>query len=247
MAVAIGDVLPGMVPPGPGGYPPQPVPVGAPSWYQTAPPATAEVGQGAREYFQQLIANMLLPQFLEPTTQAETARWLGRSAPTGYAGYQNIALPTGAGAALPPGQLMTPEQLALITSQLDYNTLMGQVPEALRTTFTADDPERKQALADVKSGIDWMREYLQTGAQGLGPGKTRSELAYTAKHLETLGREAQAEPGVSGLYATLAENILNPVTQRAPLSGLFGRSRALSTPSGEYRRGGVAFRNPTVV
>jgi hypothetical protein len=216
--------------------------VAPPDWWLGKAPAKGIAGSTPKDLIQQVVANMALPYMAgDPTTQAETAQWLARSHPTAYGEYADVPVARG---IVPPGQQISAAAIEDLVSRLDYDKLRGLLTGEQQKMLGKEESEQERA--DIKAGTRWLKEYLQTGAGALGRGKTRAEQLFAKKHMETLMREAQKEPGVSGLYATLAENILNPIYGRAPASGIFG-SRALTRPTGDYMRGGIASRSPTAL
>jgi hypothetical protein len=244
--------MPSSTPPGGGGgaaAPPAPVapvaPGGAapvpPAWYQAAVPGQS-TGVSPQDYLQQVIYNQMLP-YMDPITQRETALWLARDNPQAYGAYGGLD-PTGG--AMPPLAPPIPGAAALggLTSSLDFNTLLGTLPSAskkqqnLLSQIRGNTPQS----APLRAGVGWLQEALRTAMGGL-PGSTRAQQQLAGGHLTTLMKEAEREPNRGGLYTTLFQNLMNPITQRAPTSGLFGAGRALSNPAGGFRRKGVAFRN----
>lgn len=136
--------------------------------------------------------------------------------------------------------LLSQAAINYLANALDWNTLQKNLPLNIQTDLSK--PENAKALDDILAGTRWLQEALRTASGAVGG--IRSQQALAGSHLTTLMREAEQEPLRAGLYTTLFENLMNPILPEAPLSGLFGASRALKLPSGQYRRGNVAFRNP---
>lgn len=228
-------------PPAPVAPVPAPTPAPPPpdpytDWYQAAAPAQAE-GTTIDNYIQQAIYNQMIP-YMDPITQRETALWLARANPTAYSKYAGLD-PVGGNVPLTAGQagpLGAQGAVGNLAGTLDFSKILGGLPKAVQ------DKIKPTTALGARSGVGWLQEALRT-AMGGTKGTTRAKQQLAGGHLATLMREAGQEPGRGGMYKTLFENLMNPIRQRAPASGLFGSGRALSNPAGSFRRKGVAFRN----
>jgi hypothetical protein len=122
----------------------------------------------------------------------------------------------------------------------------GPLSDAQKQSIATQMSKQNVAAGqDVMSGLGWLREAMNIARGGVKGKSTRAQQKLAGEHLATLFREAEKEPGRAGRYTTMFENLVNPVLARAPQSGIFGFSRALSQPAGEFRRKNIAFRNPT--
>lgn len=197
------------------------------------------------DYMRQQVYNVGL-NYLDPTSRAATARYLSTSSPQLYGDYEQTftegSAPT---AATDTAQAM--RQAAERTRQAAEAFTLPTIAQ------TFDPNSRVQAILgsiggtglptgrqDLEAGLGWMRRYLNEAAGAMGPDSTRQDRLRAQERLQTLEREAQEGPAAQ--FMTLAENITNPVTQTAQLEGIFDR-RALQRKSGDYKRGGVAYRN----
>lgn len=129
----------------------------------------------------------------------------------------------------------TPQQLAAAAGGLGWQNQVGKMGGFLQTQM-GGNPQ-------LQAPTQWLQEYLKTAAGGLG-GATRGQQKMAASHLATLEQEAAQDANRLGFAQTLGENLVNPVLGKAGLSGMLGWRRAVNLPSGDYRRAGVAFRNP---
>lgn len=215
-----------------------------------------------QDYFQRYLYNAMLP-YLDPMTQVSTGQWLARDYPSGYGQYENIPqlnAQARARATLSPTAVddyMTRDRINAFLGNLDYNQLIAGIPDwrlrnALQNPQTTPHPASgdtnreimamgQPAQQDIRASLNWLTEALRTAGTGAQGSRAQQNLAKA--HLATLYREAEQEPERAGRYKTLFENLTNPVTTRAPLSGMFGSMRT-TIPQPEFKRKGVAFRNP---
>jgi hypothetical protein len=195
------------------------------------------------DYMTTIILNRAIP-FLDPVSQAETAQFLMRRAPTLTNRYKSVLTPTTED--IPAGASLQQQAQRLATGA-DYlnvkNLGVGLRPEIIRELN--ETPEaRAQSMGDIR----FLGEALSTAREGLpkvgaSSGASRAQQQFAQQHLKTLMDEAMQNRDTG--FAAFLENLTNPVLRQAPLSGIFGVNRAQSLPGGsDYRRGGVAFRNP---
>lgn len=111
---------------------------------------------------------------------------------------------------------------------------------------TLKKSEGIQASNRQKASLRWLREALDTAAMA-GTGSTRAQQKLGMGHLDTLMKEASSAPEGAGQYQTLFENLVNPVVWEQPLTGVLGQSRAVKSRADDYKRGGLAWRNPTAL
>lgn len=213
-----------------------------PSWWK-AMPATLPESVSPQDYMAAFMANQAIRQMADPWTQAATAEYLARDLPALFPGYAGVPQPGVQQGALSPEQARAAAAAlgSMAFSPFDVGAGIG-VPPALKEVL--GKKESAGEVRDIAAGLNWLRDYMKTAASGGAPGATRAQKLLATKHLETLGQEAQGGSGKR--YLTLAENLVNPVVRRAGLSDPFTK-RALNLPSGTYRRGGVAYRNPWAV
>lgn len=175
------------------------------------------------------------------------------------------------GAPLTTEQLqyyLTPERIGNVVQQLGYEQVVGNLAPEIQTWLKGESEltpspaapgteatkftkeQGVQASTTYKAAMKWLEEALNTAKGGVGG--TRAQQLLAAQHLDTLFREADKDLQTGGYknldtYRTLVENLVNPVVDRAPLSGLFGVVRAYIPRKDEYRRSGYAWRNPTAL
>jgi hypothetical protein len=157
-------------------------------------------------------------------------------------------------------QWVNPEQLTSVWNKLAYDRLWQNLPENIRTdlagttTTTAEaayTDAQKKALTeankaagqDIQAGLGWLREAVNVARGATKGSSTRAQQKLAGEHLATLFREAEREPKRAGLYTTLFQNMVNPVLREAPESGIFGFTRSLKPPPGDFRRKGISSRN----
>lgn len=225
-----------------GGSPPEDPIDNEPSWY-IEPPTTIPDEITPGDYYQQLTYNRALP-YLDAITQESTAEWLARDNPIQYNDYAYVN--QGEQDPLTQRDLqqrLTPNRLTQIAENLSYEALRDNLPGEVQEDLQLQ--ENNEQRMNLQSGLRWMTEALNTGASAAGPvdETTRSQRRQASQHLETLMNEAAQEPERGGRYSTLVENILNPVVDRNSLSGALGNRRALRLQSGDFRRGGISYRN----
>lgn len=230
---------------------PPATPTSQPSWWKSGPTLAPKRQKttSLQDYFQQFLTNRAIRWMNDPATQATTAQFLARDNPASYGIYSGVPLgpsPSATGASTRQSMSrLTPEYLSTLISQLRPAKVLNALPSEIGKEFgeKSNQAARQEALASGK----WLNEYLKTASLAAGTGRkapTRSQQGYAREHLATLTREAQDMPSKSK-YLTLAENLVNPVLGRAPQTGILGRARVTAeTPGGDYRRAGVAFRNP---
>jgi hypothetical protein len=168
-------------------------------------------------------------QYVDPSTKASTQQYLARENPFLFRGYANVASAT-------PEQVQefSPEQqrerLTRAAEGLDYSKLYANLPA------TAQQQVGASGQGEGQSAARWLQDYLKTAAAGIGG--TRAQKQFSAERLSTLDKEAAGKGELSN-WATLAQNLVNPVQQRRMGSELVGQGRAVNQPFGaQYNRAG---------
>lgn len=221
-----------------------------PQGYMTPAATTAlPAGTNLQDFIQQFIMNEAIKYMTDPTTQYSTMAYLGRDNPAVFGAYKDVVPPSPAAPGQPTDQqkmqMLSPNYINQTANALSFDAIKSQLPTSIQTAIT--QPANQNALQDMQAGTQWMNEFLKTAALGGGFGKhsaTRANQKYARQHLNTLNQEAQSAPQSAGKFATLAENILNPVLNKAPGSGILGLNRAAQFPVGTDYRRGESFRNP---
>lgn len=186
-------------------------------------------GMSPAEYMQLFVTNQMSQQ-LDPVSRQETQQQLARTNPMLFRAYGMQPMRN----AAPVDQAPTADRLNQLAGSLDFNAVRAQLPASVQGAVGAN-------VQGVGSGLDWMRRYLQTSAQGAGGTRQQQQLA--AGQLRNLEQEAESNRALGG-YRNLAQNLTNPVLNRSSLSNIIGQGRALGSPSGGFRRRGVTARNP---
>ena len=257
--------------PRPPGFVPDAALHSAPDWYTNQLKGYVPGGRGTQassisqeDYLKQELYNLVIP-YLDPYTQASTARYLSRANPADPA-YANVQQKSGAMTAQQAKEFANPNRLNQITTLLERGmpSLLGDIsaPKGASeitkwfqrpTNYHARvDPNAvdmgkpqestQKAIESTGTALNWLTEALRTAGKGVGPGATRQDQNLARAHLATLYKEAGNKPEV-GQFTTLFENIMNPPTNKAPLSGIVGTMRTTGqTP--DFQRKGVAFKNP---
>lgn len=195
-------------------------------------------GMSQEDFMKYYLTNKALSS-LDPQTKKETAAWLAQANPQLFAGYSGASSAPDAA----PAQELDPEARSALLKQmagtLDWNKVQGELPQGAQGIGSVADQNTSRAM------MGWLNQYLNTAASGMTG--TREQQLAAAGQLNRLMTEATNKGGAMAQIATLGENLVNPITKKAGLTGVIGSSRALGLPSGEYRRAGVAYRNPTAV
>jgi len=177
-----------------------------------------------------------LTQFMDPQSKELTRQYLARENPELYGGYNFI---TNSPASAGVQDRVDPQQLAANLAEAQQVI----TPEALTGgTYGKTKEELLTSGGETFSPTEWLRNYFNTASQGVGG--TRRQQQFAAERLRTLENEAKESPQLQNIR-TFAEDLINPVAQRASLSNIIGQKRTLNNRRDEYRRGGVALRNPT--
>jgi len=187
-------------------------------------------GMNQQDYIQQYLTNQAL-QYMDPSSRQETQQYLARTNPGMFRAYGMMQ----GGPTAPTQDTVDPAALRANIQNFANSMDFGRLSRELTPNLGG------ASLPAASSSMNWLQDYLRTAMGGMGG--TRAQQQFSQARLGTLEREAQAKPQDLGQYLTLAENLTNPVTRRAPISGLIGGRRAVQQGS-DFMRRGLVRRNP---
>lgn len=212
------------------------------------PAFTGDLGEGgyikpwmrasgmSKEDFVTQSALSSLTRFMDPESQRAAREYLARESPQTFQAYRLAPTPEVTGIAERVDPKVVAQRLAKASAAVDPNELMQGIRDR--------EAKAMGVGSEAYAPVQWLRDYMQAAQRGLGG--TRAQQQFAKERLATLEREAEEAPQLQNLR-TFAENLVNPVAQRASLSNILGQRRVVDPRKDEYRRGGFALRNPTAV